>query len=206
MNIWRDLMLPNTFRAFGGWSSIISGILLFIAHFINFIGGVKEGTLTGSTIVLIAHVLVIFGLIGIYVEHANEAKLLGMLAMIVSVLGTTFVSGIVFVEMAGFSGVNTDLVFNATVSSVIYTTGPLLFVAGMLLLGVAIIKAKKLPKAGGIFLLLGTVIFALASILVSEKLLIEVLGAAFTGLGFVWSGFPMIHSEHYRGYSTTKEL
>jgi hypothetical protein len=197
-------LLPNSFRTFGGWSSIIAGILLFIAHFINFIGGTNEGTLTGGSIVLGAHVLVIFGLIGIYIEQANETKIFGMLGMILSVLGTTFVSGIVFVEIAGFSGVNTDLIFKAPVASIIYTVGPLLFVIGMLMFGASIIPAKKTPKSGGIFLIVGTIIFALASVITSEKLLIEVVGAAFTGLGFVWSGFPLIQSSSSKDYSLSR--
>jgi hypothetical protein len=195
-------MIPNSFRNFGGWLSIISGILLFIAHFINLIGDSNNGTLAGGSIVLAAHVLVIFGLVGIYLEQASESGILGLLGMILSVLGTTFVSGVVFVELAGFSGVNTDLVFKAPVASIIYAFGPLLFVFGLLILGASIIKAKKLPKAGGIFLILGTVIFALASVISAEKLIIEVIGAAFTGLGFVWSGFPMIHSKNTNQYAT----
>jgi hypothetical protein len=199
-------MLPNSFRAFGGWSSIISGVLLFIAHFIDFIGETNEGTLTGDSIVLAAHVLIVFGIIGIYVEQSNEMKMLGMIGMILSVLGTIFVSGIVFVEIAGFSGVNTDLIFKAPVASAIYTIGPLMFVIGMLIFGTSIINAKRFPNAGGIFLILGTIIFALASVMVSEKLLIEVIGAAFTGLGFVWCGFPLIQSSNSQSNPLTKSL
>jgi hypothetical protein len=189
-------MLPNQFRVFGGWSCIASGLLLFVAHLINFIGGTDEGTLTGSSFVLAAHVILIFALLGIYVTQAQESKVFGLLGMVLSVVGTTFVSGIVFVEIAGFSGVNTDLVFNAAVTAPIYTVGPLLFVLGLLFVGFSIIQSKKLPIASGIFLILGTLVFALASIIGSEKLLIEVFGAAFTGLGFVLCGFPMIQAEN----------
>jgi hypothetical protein len=185
--------LPNSLRSFFGWTTIISGIFLFTAHFINFWGETDEGTLTGSSFVLAAHVLLIFALTGIFLSQVQESKLVGLIAYVLSVLGTAFVSAIVFVEISGFTGVNTELVFKAPVASVIYTFGPLLFVFGMLLLGFAIIKARKLPKASGILLLVGTVVFALASVIPSEKLFIEMLGGAFTGLGFVWSGFPLIH-------------
>jgi hypothetical protein len=191
-------MLPISLRTFGGWSCIASGLLLFIAHFINLIGDTDEGTLIGCSFVLAAHVMLIFALLGIYLVQAQESKIFGLLGMVLSVLGTTFVSGIVFVEIAGFSGVNTDLVFKAPVAATIYTYGPLLFVIGMLFTGFSIIKSKKLPKASGVFLILGTFVFALASIIGSEKLLIEVIGAAFTGLGFVWCGFPMIQATNVK--------
>lgn len=196
-------MLPKPLKAFFGWSSIISGILLFIAHFINLIGETDDGTLTGSSIVLAAHLLLIFALVGIFLNHAQDSGILGLIAMLLSVLGTAVVSAVVFVEIAGFSGVNTELVFKAPVASVVYTFGPLLFVLGMLLLGYSIIKVKKLPMASGLFLLIGTVIFALASVFSSEKLIIEVVGAAFTGLGFVWCGFPLLSTGNAAG---TREM
>lgn len=188
-------MLPNWFKVFGGWSCIVSGTLLVIAHFINLSGETDEGTLTGSSIVLAAHVILIFALLGIYGVQAQESKVFGLIGMVFSVIGTTIVSGIVFVEITGFSGVNTELVFKAPVAATIYTVGPLLFVLGMLFIGFSIIQSKKLPKACGIFLILGTLVFVIASLNGSEKMVIEAIGAAFTGLGFVLCGLPMIQTN-----------
>jgi hypothetical protein len=184
--------VPNLYKAFGGWSSIVSGSLLFIAHFINLFGESEEGTLFGSSLVFAAHVILIFALLGIYFELAQGTKILGLLGMVLSVIGTTIVSGIVLVEMGGFSGFNTDLVFKAPVVETVCIIGPLLFVIGMLMIGYYIIRFKKLPKTCGFLFIIGTIVFASASLIGSEKLVIEAIGGALTGLGFIGSGLNMI--------------
>lgn len=187
--------VPNLYRTFGSWSSIVSGTLLFIAHFINLFGESDEGTLSGSSLVFAAHVILIFSLLGIYFELAQATKIFGLLGMVLSVVGTTIVSGIVLVEMGGFSGFNTDLVFNAPVVAIVCVVGPLLFVIGMLMMGYFIIKSKNLPKTSGFLFILGTILFATASLIGSEKLVIEAIGGALTGLGFIWSGLNLIQKN-----------
>jgi hypothetical protein len=189
-------MLPISFRTFGGWSCILSGLLLFIAHFVNLFGESNEGTILGSSIVLAAHLIVIFALFAIYIEQATESKSLGLIGLVLSVLGTSFVSGIVFVEIAGFSGVNTDLIFQAPISNLIFSIGPLLFVIGMILIGITTVLTKKLSRRAGLFLILGTLIFVIASFVSAAHLWIEAIGAAFTGLGFVFCGLPMVQAKN----------
>lgn len=189
-------MLPNSFRTLGGWSCILSGLLLFIAHFVNLFGESNEGTILGSSIVLAAHVILIFALFAIYVFQAAESKSIGLIGLVLSVLGTSFVSGIVFVEIAGFSGVNTDLVFHAPVSNLIFSIGPILFVIGMLIMGISTILTKKLSGRGGLLLILGTLLFVIASFVGAAQLWFEAIGALLTGIGFVYCGLPMVYGKN----------
>lgn len=175
----------------GGWASIFSGILLFLAHFINLFGP-SEGTVLGNSMVFIAHTLVVFALIALYDAQAAKRGFAGFFGMLFSVIGTIGVSGIVFVEIAGASGVLMKPVFQAPVSYAIFIICPLMFVLGMILLGASIARAKATSVKGGFLLILGTLVFVSASFSAGEiALVIDCLGAAITGAGFLLSGLSL---------------
>jgi hypothetical protein len=177
---------------FGGISSLICGVLLFLAHLLNYFGKTAYGTVYGSTLIYIAHILLVFVFIGIYHVLSNRTDLLFIFGMILSTLGTIVISSIVFVEIAGSVNVNIQPVFDSELPNTIRTIGSLMFVLGMLLFGTSIIRSKMLPAFGGILLILGTVIFALASMAGDTEAIITVIGAFLTGVGFVWISFPIL--------------
>ncbi|WKB35568.1 hypothetical protein QS257_19050 [Terrilactibacillus sp. S3-3] len=162
-----------------------------MAHFINLFGP-SEGTVLGNSMVFIAHVLVVFALIALYDAQAEKRGFAGFFGMLFSVIGTIGVSGIVFVEIAGASGVLMKPVFQAPVSYAIFIICPLMFVLGMLLLGASIARAKVTSVKGGFLLILGTLVFVSASFSAGEiALVIDCLGAAITGAGFLLSGLSL---------------
>lgn len=167
--------------------SILSGIFLIAAHLLNF-GSEEVGTVLGNILVFTAHLLLIFTFFGVFIHQGERSGLLGLLAMILGVIGNVIVTSIVFVEIAQASGGNVGNVFHTPATEPIYTFGPLLFVIGMVLLGVSIIREKVFPSYSGYLLLVGTVIFALASVFVNNQSIIEIIGAAFTGAGFITIG------------------
>ena len=58
----------------------------------------------------------------------------------------------------------------------------------MVLFGISVIKEGILPPFAGICLLVGTVIFSMASVIPSIEGILTVIGGAITGIGFVWLG------------------
>lgn len=173
-------------------TSILSGILLMTAHVLNF-GSEEFGTVLGNILVFTAHLLLVFAFFGVFIHQGERSGLLGLFAMILGVVGNIIVTSIVFVEIAQASGGNAGNVFHTPATEPIYTFGPLLFVIGMILLGVSIIREKVLPSYSGYLLLAGTVIFALASVFVNNQSIIEIIGAVFTGAGFIIIGIRTIN-------------
>lgn len=57
---------------------------------------------------LTAHVLLVFALVALYAAQAERSGVPGILGMVLGVAGTTLVSGVVLVEMAGASGANVE--------------------------------------------------------------------------------------------------
>ncbi|MGG3891741.1 hypothetical protein [Metabacillus fastidiosus] len=180
------------FQSIGGWASVISGLLLASAHLINLLGGTDNGTVLGKSLVLCGHIGLIFAFIGLF-EAQKTSDILGRLGMLSGVIGTVFVTAIVFVEIAGASGVNIDPVLNEGISSTIYMAGPLLFVLGMILFGISVIKENILPRMGGIGLIMGTLVFAMAAFIPDIQGIITVIGAIITGAGFVWLGIYLLY-------------
>jgi hypothetical protein len=175
-------------KRLGGISSVISGVLLFIAHVLNLGASNGVGTVWGQTLVLCAHLLLVFAFFWLYTAYGSQIGLLGLLGMISGIVGTILVTAIVFVEVASASGIQVGMVFETSVTSSIHNFGPLLFVLGMILFGLSFLKGKALPRGGGILLIVGTLIFAGGSLAGDAEALISMIGAAFTGTGFVWLG------------------
>ncbi|MFF2445598.1 DUF4386 family protein [Neobacillus sp. NPDC058068] len=168
-------------------TSILSGILLVCAHSLNLVAGEFEH-IFGTFLVFVAHLLLVFAFFGLYSFQGERNGLLGFFAMILGNIGNIIVTAIVFVEIAQASGEKVDHVFTTAVTEPIYTFGPLLFVLGMILLGVSMIRGKVFPRFSGYLLLIGTIVFAAASVSGDSQKIVEVIGALFTGVGFIVSG------------------
>ncbi|WP_180247627.1 hypothetical protein [Bacillus sp. AFS031507] len=171
----------------GRITAILSGILLVLAHSLNLLAGEHE-SIFGTFLIFAAHLLLVFAFFGLYSLQGDRNGLLGLFAMILGNIGNIIVTAIVFVEIAQASGEKVGQVFTTTFTKPIYTFGPLLFVVGMILLGVSMIRGKVFPKITGYLLLIGTIVFAAASVSGDSQKIVEVIGALFTGAGFIVSG------------------
>lgn len=171
----------------GKITSILAGILLVCAHSVN-LGGGEQGSVLGSLLVFVAHLLLVFAFFGLYTQQGDRNGLLGFFAMLLGNIGNIIVTAIVFVEIAQASGEKIDHVFSTPVTEPIYSFGPLLFVLGMILLGVSMIRGKVFPAYSGYLLLIGTIVFAAASVSGDIQKIVEVIGSLFTGAGFIVAG------------------
>ena len=98
----------NLIRAGGGLASAAAGIPLLVGHVLNLGGDPVYSTVPGASSVLTAHVLLVFALVALYAAQAERSGVPGILGMVLGVAGTTLVSGVVLVEMAGASGANVE--------------------------------------------------------------------------------------------------
>ncbi|RAP76820.1 hypothetical protein DL346_09265 [Paenibacillus montanisoli] len=169
--------------------SIIGGILLGAAHSIDYFA--SQETLSGKGIVFLAHIVLVFAFFGIHAAQADKNRVLGTLGLILGVIGSMIVTAIIFVEMASVTGVQTKQVLTASLNGPIQSYGPLLFVLGMILVSLSILRNKVLSYWGAALLLVGTVIFALGTIAGSGELLITMIGSIFKGIGFIVLGYQI---------------
>ncbi|MED4454763.1 hypothetical protein ABET41_09675 [Metabacillus fastidiosus] len=152
------------------------------------LGKTNDGTVFGQSLIFFGHLSLIFAFIGLFEAQGKRNGLFGNLGMLFGLIGTTFVTAVVYVEIAAVSGVNVNSILNEGVSGIIYTVGPLFFVFGMILVGISIMKEGILPFISGLCLIIGTFVFTLATFIPNAEGIISVIGGTVTGIGFVWIG------------------
>ena len=185
----------NLVQQGGGLTSIVAGVLLLLGHIFNLGGDPEYGTVLGSSSVLTAHVLLVFALVSLYATQAEQSGPLGSLGMVLSVTGTTLASGVILVEIAGASGAEVDAVLGTGLTGVLALLGGLAFLIGLILFGLATMRAGVLPRWAGLLLIVGDVVFGAASVSGSAALVVEVVGALITYAAFVWLGMALLSAS-----------
>jgi hypothetical protein len=179
----------------GGLTSVAAGLLLLLGHTVNLGGDPEYGTVLGEALVLSAHALLVFALVALWAIQAERSGSLAALGMVLSVLGTTLNCAAVLAEIAGASGADVEAVVGQGVSGTITLLGGLAFLIGLILFGVAIMRARVLPRWLGPLLILGDVVFAVGTFAGSAALIVEVLGALITCTAFVWLGLALLSAS-----------
>ncbi len=187
--------LSNLVRAGGGLTSAAAGILLALGHIFNLGGNPAYGTVLGTSLVFIAHVILVFALVAIYSAQSERSGPLGSWGMVLSVLGTTLASAVVFVEIAGASGVDVEPVLGTGAPAIIDLLGSLGFFIGLILFGVAVMRAGVFARWAGLLLIVGDIVFAVGSFAGSAAPVVFVIGGVITGAGFAWLGLSLLSGQ-----------
>jgi hypothetical protein len=176
----------------GGLASAAAGLLLLLGHLLDLGGDPEYGTVLGGTLVLTAHVVLAFAIVALYAAQAEQSGLLGSVGMVLGVVGTTLVSGVVFVEISGASGAEVDAVLESGIPSALALLGGLAFLVGLILFGAATMRAGVFPRRAGLLLIVGDVVFGLGSFAGSAAKSFEIIGAAITCAACAWLGLPLL--------------
>lgn len=149
----------NLVRVGGGLTSAAAGLLLLLGHILDLGGDPEYGTVLGGSLVLMANVTLVFAFVALYAAQTGQSGLLGNLGMVLSVVGTTLVSGVVLVEIAGASGADVEVVLSGGLSGAIALLEGLAFFVGLILFGIATMRAGVFPRWAGLLLIVGDVVF-----------------------------------------------
>ncbi len=194
----------NLVRVGGGLASATAGVLLLLGHVLDLGGDPEYGTVLGGSSVLAAHVLLVFALVALYAAQAEQSGSLGAPGMVFGVVGTTLASGVILIEIAGASGAEVGAVLGAGLSGTLSLLGGLAFFVGLILLGIATMRAGVFSWWAGLLLILGDVVFAAASFSGSAALVVEVIGALLTCAAFVWLGLTLLPGSGAPAQQTTR--
>ena len=182
----------NLVRTGGGLASAAAGLLLLLGHILDLGGDPEYGTVLGGILVLTAHIALVFAFVALYAAQAEQSGLLGILGVVLSVVGTTLVSGVVLVEIAGASGAEADAVLGVGLPGALALLGGLAFLIGLVLFGAATMRAGVFPREAGLLLIAGDVVFGAGSFAGSAATTFEIIGAAITCAAFVWLGLSLL--------------
>ena len=178
-----------------GLAAILAGVLLVVADLLNLAIGFDEDepfSATATTGIyafqswanLLAAVLLLIGLVGLYARQSEAAGLLGLAGFLVAFLGTALVTGLLWASL--FIVPTLAVEVPAFLDQV---EGPppgfflsfITFAVGWLLFGIATLLARVYPRIPTILLMIGAVI--------------AVLPLPFTGIvlaiAVAWLGFAL---------------
>jgi len=184
----------NLIWTWGGLASAAAGLLLLLGHLFDLGGNSEYGTVFGGSLILTAHVVLVFGLVALYAAQVEQSGLLGGLGMVLSVVGTTLVSGAVLVEIAGASGAEVENVLGAGLPGALALLGGLALLIGLILFGAATMRAGVFPRWAGLLLIVGDAVFGLGSFAGSAATIFEIVGALITCVALLWLGLSLLSS------------
>jgi hypothetical protein len=173
----QDRTMPSAdglsrFIGAGAWAAIVSGLALAASLLLEWLVvpyeqlGETEAYLTGSYLLssglrLLSTILLLWGLIGIYGRQSRAAGTLGLWAFVVAFLGTALLAGNTWAEVfvwPTFAQVAPHVLSEQATEAPMYlltgiTLSFPLFSIGMILFGVATIRAGVYPRWAAVLLI-----------------------------------------------------
>jgi hypothetical protein len=197
----KSYSVPDSLLRVGGMAAVLAGILM-IAGFVLHPAG-EDATFATDPFWVPAHALTwaaytisLVAWFALYLVQAREAGRLGVAALVIVVIGTSFASWI-------FSS---DVTFVPVIAAVapalfrrIYSGGHiaigivsvLTWVAGNVLFGISVVRAKVFSRWAGILLAAGTVIIPIAYLAhLPEKVIAA--GGSIAGASVAWLGYELL--------------
>jgi hypothetical protein len=179
-------MSTATLYRWAGIAGIVAGVLVII---VNFVPGGIWGSL-GRPLNLLVPLLSMWALAAVYLWQRQASGLLGFIGYIVNSLGLALLVGNDFTIAFIFPSLDAAVVGGllAGTTRTAFMVGLDIFVVGVILFGVATIRAGVFSKwAAGLYIvgwLVAAVIFFIPQIIVSIG---EVIGS----IGFIWLSYAL---------------
>lgn len=169
-----------------------AGIAGIAAGFLNIIAEFAPDRLGGPLNLLVV-ILGLWLLTALYIRQREESGMLGFIGYIINTFGLALFAGLVFAQLFVLSVLDTALVTEllagptgqaALVSMVIFTVGVILF-------GVALIRANLFPKWAAALYIIGFLPVAVAPFI---REIIVSIGEVVAGIGLMWLSYALMSS------------
>lgn len=184
-------MSSQTLYRWGAFTIIITA-LLFVTAAIALIV-VPDGGLANPiapTLYYLGLILVVPTYLTIYATQAESAGKLGFAGFVLSILGSIMYSGLVYVLVAGTSGVVTWHDLWGFAMGNVLPLGASIFLIGSTLFGVATMRAKVFPRNAGVLLMIGSFLWLIAFYIPVPFLLS--IANLLSAISLIWLGLTIL--------------
>lgn len=193
--------IPKVVLQIGGVASVLAGILLIGGFALHPAGedatfGTDPLWVPAHGLLWIALTIALLGWIGLYTVHASKAGTLGMIAFVITILGTSlaswiFSSDVTYVPVIAEQSPGLfQKIFNQS-HILIGVVSVLVWILGNILFGVSVIRTKVFPNWAGILLIVGSLIIPAAYLTgLPEK--VVAIGGWLVGASQIWLGYDLL--------------
>lgn len=193
--------LPSSAMRVGAVASVVAGVLLIVGFALHPPG--EDATHGGDPLWVPAHGLLwlaftvaLVGWIAIYAAQSRHAGRLGVVAFVVTILGTSLAS---WIFSSDVTFVPVIAVESPALFKKIYTGGHLAlgltsvlsWVLGNILFGMSVVRANVFARWSGILLAVGTAIVPITYI-AGLSVRATAVGAALAGAAQIWLGLSLL--------------
>lgn len=172
------------------WGSLVTigaAILLVIGG----LGSLNGRTVVGQWFSIAGFAVLVFAMMVLYLAQAERSGVLGLIGFALTVLGATLIPIFQFAVLARVAEVDPERkvvqFFNSTPLGLI---GPIGFVLGLIVFGIATFRARVLPRWAGLLLSVGAVL----GLVGGESGITTIIGAVgglAVSLGLAWMGWAL---------------
>jgi len=176
-------MSTSTLFRLSGLAGVLSGLFIVI-------GFLLPRGLVVDTVGVLSAVLGLFLLTGIYLRQRAESGSLGGIGYIVASFGLALTVGVVFAATYVLSllseSVQEELFAGPT--GLAFLVSGVIYLLGLILFGIATIKANIFPRVAPVLLVVGFVPVSLSPFFPD---IVVTIGAVVAGAGIVWFGYAL---------------
>ncbi len=150
-----------------GGEAILSAIILYsIGNVMYLLSGRPNGpTASGLWISIVGDTLLVLGLGALYARQAQRAGVLGLVGYVLPVVATMLYMGNYAVTLGLVAGaISAEQIAQVPAYTTALAIMPWLWMAGLIILGIAIYRAQVLPKYAGALLVLVAILQQLTGV------------------------------------------
>ena len=191
-------MANQTLFRWGGLISIVTAALLVITTIVNF----YPLSVVGQWLFIATAVFLVFTMMALYSAQAGKSGVLGLVGFVLTIIGSVFLAIGSFVVLARVSGIEEAKAVVKFWSTTVVGSAPLLLGLGLILFGIATVRAHVYPRWAGMLLNIGVVLLTITgmSTLLLQNILIvsgvlSVIALAIASVGLGWMGWVLWSSK-----------
>ncbi len=198
-------MINDNFIRWSGLILLISGVLYLpgVFHPPDTLEGLMHPAWNPVHVsFFIHHLLLVFGLIGLYFFLADKTGYLGLVAFIMALSSNVMFPTLDMVQITLYPVLakypaTQSLIYpkQAGLFGVVILVSVIIALIGNILIGISIIRAKVISRWVGLLFIVGWICFFIGSGS-STLSILKPFGIVLSGVGYIWGGYSIWSAKH----------
>jgi hypothetical protein len=197
-----NLFFERLYRL-SAWTGILSGIFIIIKKLI--VETLLPVNPISNAVGTLGLTLGLFTLTGVYIYQRSESGQFGLIGYLANWFGLAFVAGVDYAKLyiLPYLSKNELAALLAGPTKIVFLVCAILFLIGVVLFGIASLRARVFPAVAIVLYMVGFVIYSL-QFLFSNPLVVQ-LAEAGGAVGIIWFGYALLMAVGKMRTTTTTQ-